>query len=488
MAAKKRAAKTSKSVRTKGSSAKRPAAKKPTAKGSSAKRPAPKASAAKRSTKKAPAAKKPAAKGSSAKRQPPKRPAKKVSPAKRSAPKRRAADPRELFAAEYAAYLRAQPAIESVEPSDEEFVLRVKRRDGLVLEVALVNLYADTREVPPEQRAEVFERFSAPLFAVAEEELAWEDARPNLRVVVRACTFFSSERGERSADPVLRPFLPFLIEAIVVDLPGRMQYVMKSHLERWNVDADAVFEAATENLAAQPTPVGPWVPDAPIWTVVSEDSLESSRLLLPGWLSLFMGRVEGRPIACIPHRDLMLVAGDADPAIVRRMAETAEAEFRAASRAISPALYTVTDDGALVPYFRDDELAVPVAYGHQLLAAWEYAEQQTRLRAAYERDDVDVFVATASVLKRDETVFSYCSWAENVVSLLPETDFIVIGGDEWAFGVTFEDCERIAGPTCWERRDDLVPPRVLTTRFPDRATLEALFAARAPFYPNARLP
>ncbi|MGZ3418275.1 MAG: DUF1444 family protein [Polyangiales bacterium] len=412
-------------------------------------------------------------------------PARKKGPAKKK-PKR--IDAREVFRKEVIAFLRAHEQIEDVESVKDDFALRVKRKDGMTFDVSLRNFFADTREVAPEDRDELLERMFTPLFEVTTAELTWDEARPLLRTVVRPITFIVDGDGKRSVEHVARNFLPYLIETAVVDLPGRMQFLLKHHLESWGVDAATVFDLARSNLAAiAGDDIEPWQPDVPIWTVASGDSLESSRLVVPGWLASFRDRVSGRAIAAIPHRDLILVAGDDDPAVVARLAETAEAEFRAASRSVSPALYVATDDGALVPYLREDSLAPTVARGHVLLAAWEYEEQKERLRQAYDRDGVDVFVASYTVHGTDEGFVSWCSWGEEVDSLLPRTEVVVIGGDGWAFAVRHEDCVRIVGD-CWEIAPDLEPIRYRTKRFPDRAVLEQLFAVRHSFYPNPALP
>jgi hypothetical protein len=173
--------------------------------------------------------------------------------------------------------------------------------------------------------------------------------------------------------------------------------------------------------------------------------------------------------------------------VIARLAEIAEAEFNGASRSISPALYVSTDDGALLPYVRDDALAATIARGHTLLAGWEYEEQKERLRQAYDRDGTDVFVASFTMHETEQGLVSWCSWGEDVASLLPRTDVVVIGGDGWAFAVRFADCARLVGD-CWESTPDLDPPRMRTRRWPSREVLEQLFELCDPFYPNPKLP
>ena len=47
--------------------------------------------------------------------------------------------------------------------------------------------------------------------------------------------------------PLRRPFVPFLIEAVVVDSDDSFQYIMQGAPEDWQVGEDAIFDAARRN-------------------------------------------------------------------------------------------------------------------------------------------------------------------------------------------------------------------------------------------------
>lgn len=60
-----------------------------------------------------------------------------------------------------------------------------------------------------------------------------------------------------------------------------------------------------------------------------------------------------------------------------------------------------------------------------MLLQGEYDSQKTLLDALHEEQQEDVFVASYLLYKSDESgenTFSICSWAENVITLLPKTD------------------------------------------------------------------
>jgi hypothetical protein len=393
--------------------------------------------------------------------------------------------PEEAFTREVEDWLRGVGI--TAQRGEAPLSLKVSGPAGGPFEVLLRNLFADAREVPPEERASLFQHFFAILFeGPPHDALVWPDVRARLRPALRSASFANDPSGRPRPDwPVRRP-LPFLAEVLVVDLPGRMQYVTASQLASWGIGLDEALAIAHSNLLEHGDPtVRQWVPDAPIFEVASGDCLESSRPLLPGWLHACGQLVEGRPIACEPHRDLCLIAGDADPAIVRRLADIADAEYRGATRSISPALYTMTDDGLLVPYARDD--VHEVARGHRVLALAEYAEQKARLEASFEEDELDVFVASHALVDTGEGFVTYCSWAEDVHSLLPYTDLVILGSPTWAFSVRWPDLVRLVGDKL-VRRDDLVPPRAEVRAWPDAPTLRALWAARDGFYEKGEPP
>jgi hypothetical protein len=316
----------------------------------------------------------------------------------------------------------------------------------------------------------------------------WEDAAEMLLPVLRPATFFQHGVGpdEPGKQPVRRPFLPFLSEAIAIDHESAMAYAIADNLETWGVDAERAHARALENLErVAGEGISLYDPTAPyrIWQVASGDAYESSRLLLPGWLASFRDRVEGRPLAAVPERSTLLVTGDGDPAAIERLVASADREFRAAPRSISPALYTVDDSGRVVPYELPAEhpLHARVREGRIHLAAVEYGSQKPKLQAELAERGLDVFVASFSVVQResDGSVVSYCTWGENVDSLLPHTDLVgFVGGDfeagdGWHFLVPWEVVAREAA-ACWREEPGVEPVRMRTLSWPGAELLETL--------------
>jgi hypothetical protein len=397
-------------------------------------------------------------------------------------------DPREHFLHQAETLLREDPAVEKVERHPEAYGLNVTRA-GQHGSVFLENLFSETRELPPAERAHVLKRFLAQLWQEGPDQYTWEEARERLLPVLRTATFGMPQGNPSEPDPELvgRHSLPFCLELLVLDLPESTMFVQRRHLAEWGTDEDAAFAAAHANLAALGD-AGVELYDTtpgPIWTVDTGDTYETSRLLRPGFLASFAGKVEGRPIAILPERSTLLIAGDAHPATVARLCESAEREYEAATRRLSPALYTVDDAGRVVPYLRpgNDALASRVRLAHVRFALGEYTAQKEALDRAHAARGEDIFVASLSALARnkDERPMTWCVWAHDVHALLPRSDVVAVStGPKAFFMVTWAQVERLA-PGCLVPEPGLWPPRFRTTTWPAPEALERLRAAAIDF-------
>lgn len=367
-----------------------------------------------------------------------------------------AEDPRELFLAYVEQRLRARETTGSTTRHEQDFGLRAVV-SGREVSIFLHRLYADTRELPPEERERAVDRFLTALTQTPETtSLSWEEARPRLRPVLRTVTFGQGLELEQPGHAMVgHEVLPFLREVISIDYEDRAAYLQRAQLESWGLSFEEVLAAAHANLARsvplsteqyERTP-------GPIWSIESDQFHESSWLLRPGFLASFAKKVEGRPIAIVPDRTTLWIAGDAHPETVARLCESAEREYQASARATSPALYTVDDAMRVVPYELppEDELAYRVRRGHRLLAACEYAAQKQQLdQAKGGEEEGGYFVANVSLAspKGSPETFSYCVWSEELgpKDLLPEVDLVVLSETkENVLLVPWEEVRRIVG-------------------------------------------
>ncbi len=390
-----------------------------------------------------------------------------------------AQSPRELFLAEVEELLHAVPAVASVTRQDGEYGLDVVDTDGRRQSFFLENLFLESREQSPEDRRESIRRLIS-FVGRDDVELDWDSAKDRLVPLVRTSTLFPTITYEPMQRPVRRPFAPFLIEAIALDLDDSFEYVSAQTVASWGVDVDDVFEVARQCAATHFSDgdVERYDSEAefPLWHV-SLDGYETSRLALPGWLAAFHGRVVGRPVAIVPQRSVLIVGGDGDERCLRRLIDIADREYAASPRNLSPALYTVDDDGAVIPLVlpQGHAMAHDVALGHLRLALDEYEASQAPLQ---EEVGDDVYVASlVGVRSEDGSVSSYAVWTEDVPTMLPpatEIAFVRLADDEQAkdhFRVPWAEVHREG---LLEPVPDIDPPRWRTKGWPTRAVLARL--------------
>jgi hypothetical protein len=389
----------------------------------------------------------------------------------------------QLFTAEVVAAARGLLVKATVVEQPAEFALLIQTRTGPENKVFLTNLFAETRDLAPADRAARIQRFLRPLEQPPVDRADWASVREHLVPLLRTSTHALGS-PDVAATLLRRPVWPFLIECVGVDAEDSFQLVASAQLTTWNQTAEAVFTAARENAARHFGQGDSKIYDDrlpyPLWHVSRDDSYESSRLLLPGWLASFTGKVKGRPVAIVPHRSFVLVGGDGDEACLQRLIESARREYEASTRAVSPALYTVDDAGAVVPLTlaSDHPLASQVAIGHVLLASHEYGAHREVLQR---RHGEAVFVSSyVGIQRKDGSVSSYTTWTKDVPSLLPRAHEIAFVIDP---GQLSSRMYRVS----WERAlarlgealvpvPDVDPPHWSTSGWPDEKLLAELEA------------
>ncbi len=393
--------------------------------------------------------------------------------------------PEDTFADEVLAIVRAAPEVTDAErvAGALEITYRLGERSG---RLTLQNLFHELAEVDPAERRARLRAVIGAMMTTADAPPDWAAVRELLRPVLRSMSFAGNPDMTQGA-PVWRGFAPFLAELVVVDAPATMSYVTRSDLERWGVAAHDAHLAARENLPTETTMIRAATGDADdgdaTWMVHSQDSYESSRLLLPGWLAAFGSKLGGQPVAIVPHRGMLWVTSASNTAHLQILCDTARKEFDDSPRAISPALYTVDEDGAVIPYLLDrlHALADPVAAGHLRLAEHEYGVQQARLAAELERDGTDLFVASFRLLETEGAPrHSFCVWGHDVPSLLPRAELVAIFDEQAADPVFVPwDVVRTRVGALWQPWE-AAPARVRTLGYP-RGALLADLRARAIF-------
>src|SRR5262249_7713443 len=232
----------------------------------------------------------------------------------------------------------------------------------------------------------------------------WEEARPRLVPVLRSASSFIV--GDRLLPAVRRVFLPFLYEAVVLDQETTMQYVTESHFKRWGVREDEIFETARRRLDSCDHSIAPYQAGSALWRVATDDDYQSSRLVLADWLGSFEGKVKGRPVAIVPDRQTLVVGGEGAAARLAGLLALAEEKAEASPRPLSTVLYTLGDKPAVVPLElpQDHPLAGRLRHAQILFEGTEYHRQKEHLDAVFDRDQVDIFVASYGAIRGKDGV------------------------------------------------------------------------------------
>jgi uncharacterized protein YtpQ (UPF0354 family) len=306
----------------------------------------------------------------------------------------------------------------------------------------------------------------------------FEDVKPDLLPIVRSRSHFELNqlRGlAESGTPISWPYVPLgehFGVALVYDLPDAMRSVPQANLDTWGLTLYEALEIACQNLAELPAKfIGPQSGDG-VYLSATGDNYDASRILSRELIDQF--QVAGDPVAMIPNRDTLIVAGADDEAGLDAMAKMA-AKALEQLRPIS---------SVAVRYDGNDWVPWMPEAGHPLYKQFrrfffdtlgrDYAEQKELLDKLHARTNKNYFVATYDVVQDPQgRLSSYMVWTERVESLLPQTDLIVFGSmDGDPAMVPWSKAMDVVGH--FLESLDIYPPRYRVREFPTAAQLAAM--------------
>lgn len=132
--------------------------------------------------------------------------------------------------------------------------------------------------------------------------------------------------------------------AFVLDGEHGYRFITQETAVAWGLDAREALHRAVANLKRR-TPRMPWkrLGQGPRTRFLCEtfDGYDAVRVLLRAELEALRRELAGDLVLAIPSRDLLIVAGDADPNTVKHVASTAEEVFRSARYRVSRRLFTL---------------------------------------------------------------------------------------------------------------------------------------------------
>ncbi len=311
---------------------------------------------------------------------------------------------------------------------DEEFA--VTTSSG---RINLSNFYAEYCLLPWHKRKAYLAR-TVGIFASVRDELPedFDEARSNLMPKIWMRSSFAHQallcRIDGNSPPEL-DFMPLgehLLTTIVYDLPESMQTIPPKQFEVWEVSSYQAWEVAIENLSERTRAMAK-IGDHLV-SAVSGDNYDANRLFLVDRLREL--GMTGHLVAMVPNRDTLFITTLDDSLGLKMMAELADKTLQGEPRPMSPFPLQYIDDEwvdwhppvnhILYPQFQ--EMRARFLQG-------EYSEQKALLAKLQGQGEyAGQFVATYSVLQKKDTeeILSYSVWGDQVDTLLPETDRVVL--------------------------------------------------------------
>lgn len=142
--------------------------------------------------------------------------------------------------------------------------------------------------------------------------LSLEEALPRLVPKVRPRFHYEARALGAGADcPLFRPLAGSFALSLMVDFPDCEVDVTARELEAWGADFDALLQKGRSNLLLRGGEERFREVRPGLFRSTWQDGLDGSRVLLPALLKALPLR--GEPVAVMPGRDILLVAGSEDP-------------------------------------------------------------------------------------------------------------------------------------------------------------------------------
>ncbi len=360
----------------------------------------------------------------------------------------------------------------------EEFEISVAGEIKSVL--FLGNAYREYCSFSQEDRPKSLRRFVRgwlDAHKTTPEEYA--DVQPDILPAVRSRSFFESARLRMVIGGDEDTFLQYqtigddLGLGLVYDMPDSMKPISNKEIELWGVTFYDALAAARDNLRQLPPRIiGPKEGQG-IYVFTTNDGYDCSRLIILDLIRQF--QVKGNYIAMVPGREMLIVAGSEDTPGLKAMVALTKKAFEQPRTVSGVALRLVGDEWvswmpeANHPLYDDFRALRIQSFGQ------DYAEQKELLDELHEKTGEDVFVASYSVMQHKGSGYrtSYCVWTKGMVSLLPHTERIVLGGeDQEPVMAQWDKVVEVVGDLM--EAVDIYPPRYRVREFPTEEQFRAL--------------
>ena len=372
---------------------------------------------------------------------------------------------------------------------EAEFSVKLKSLDGSEFVGNFHNIYIDYCNAKASEREENLLKYAKGMVQVqttlpATYEVGKKKLLPLLRCVyedIALGLMTEQTAGNTSPQTVSQPFAADIATQIGFDGEFTIMRISPSALADWGVSFEDALAQAVENLRDMTT--DKWHQITPgAFVGAWSDHYDTSRALLTD--CLYRLALNGDPVIIMPTRETLLVTGARDlvgQAAIVAAAIAAQEEF---PRHLS--MQMLRYDGKHWQEFMPDGQAGAQLKLEQLRAlSGDYQQQKDMLERKLERTGEDVFVASFTCMQKnpESPVVSYAAWSEDVDSLLPKVDRLMLikigqgGGANQTASIPWDVAMAELG-ACVEKTQHQ-PPRYRTKVFP-HAALFADLVARYP--------
>lgn len=294
----------------------------------------------------------------------------------------------------------------------------------------LANLFQEYDRLPLAQREAYLTQVTRAILShhkVIPE--AYEDAEPDILPLLRRRACLESSRlqqrllGNTEKEVPCLEIGSHLLAVPVYDLPEAMRTIAPEQMQQWNRTLYALMETALENLDQLEATVTTL--DDRVFLFRNQDHYDASRMLLLGRVRNLA--IRGLPVAMIPSRDCLVIAGDEDEHGLKLLLDLVK-QHRNNLRPISLTPCRLTAEGWetwLPP--PEHPLHDPFRELHLNGLTAEYRQQHEAIEAAFGETGCEGFVANHYLFRdgQNRQLRSYCVWPECEYALLPETDYIL---------------------------------------------------------------
>ncbi len=260
--------------------------------------------------------------------------------------------------------------------------------------------------------------------------------------------------------------------ALVADIQGAADAITGAQLRASGLEPEAALALALDKL--RPRSATAFASLKPgVFVSQWRDGQDASRLLFPDLIAALP--LKGDPVAMVPTRSTLLVAGADDSSGLLALADAAAETLSTTDQPLSARPLRLRD-GQWTDFALDAEEHAP--FLDLMRGQWtrEYGEQKQLLDQLHAQSGDDILVASYAPMQNRHTGKPFCMtfWVDGFVNLLPRADSIVLKTAAEVIVAPWRAAKAIIGHRL--ASTDHYPIRYRAEAFPDAAELEQLRA------------